>query len=135
MYATPGSHPYVLPFGILRDETDRGPLWDPTLNSHTYIYNHLTDDLRASNATPHAPIEWFFFNGRWGDKFYPLEDKRQYGFAGENHYVSGPEGPRFKNLGRRKVCQGDYTDPCVIRNRLGANEVKIWPGSGVGEDL
>ncbi len=135
MYATPGSHPYVLPLGILHDETDRGPLWDPALNSHMYTYNHLTDDLRASNVTPHAPTEWFYFNGHWGDRFYPLNDARQYGFFGEYHYVSGPLGPRFKHLGRRKVCQGRYSDPCVIKDRLDAdNEMKEWPGLGEGED-
>lgn len=135
MYATPGSHPYVLPLGILHDETDRGPLWDPALNSHMYTYNHLTDDLRASNVTPHAPTEWFYFNGHWGDRFYPLSDGRQYGFFGEYHYVSGPLGPRFKHLGRRKICQGRYSDPCVIKDRLDAGyEVKEWPGLDEGED-
>ncbi len=133
MYATPGSHPYILPLGILHDETDRGPLWDPALNSHMYTYNHLNDILHASNITPHAPTEWFYFGGKWGDKFYPLDDERQYGILGEYHYVSGPLGPRFKHLERRKVCQGSYTDPCIIKNRLGTNEVRIWPGLGNGE--
>ena len=31
MYATPGLHPYILPWGLLHDQTDRGPLWDPSL--------------------------------------------------------------------------------------------------------
>ena len=135
MYATPGSHPYILPLGILHDETDRGPLWDPALNSHMYTYNHLNDVLHPSNITPSAPTEWFYFGGKWGDKFYPLDDDRQYGILGEYHYVSGPLGPRFKHLGRRKVCQGRYTDPCVIKDRLSANEIRVWPGLGNGEDL
>lgn len=134
MYATSGSQPYVLPLGILHDETDRGPLWDPVLNSHTYTYNHLTDTLRASNVTPHAPTQWFYFNGHWGDRYYPLNDDRQYGLLGEYHYVSGPLGPRFKNLGRRKVCQGGYSDPCVIKNWLDVDEVRVYPGEGEGED-
>jgi len=138
MYATSGAHPYVLPLGILHDQTDRGPLWDPALNSHMYTYNHLTDTLRASNFTPHAPTEWFFFAGRWGDKFYPLEDDRQYGVSGAYHYVSGPFGPRFKHLSRRKVCQGRYTDPCVIKQWLPpfelVDEVREWPGLGDGDD-
>lgn len=134
MYATPASHPYILPLGILHDETDRGPLWDPALNSHMYTYNYLNDELRASNSTPYAPIEWFYYAGKWGDKAYPLNDNRQYGFVGEYHYVSGPLGPRFKNLGRRKVCQGRYTDPCVIRDQLATSEVRIWPGLGDGEE-
>ncbi|KAL6712833.1 Vacuolar protein sorting-associated protein 62 [Lecanora helva] len=134
MYATPGSQPYILPLGLLHDETDRGPLWDPTLNSHTYSYSPQHDTLHASHLTPSAPIEWFYYAGKWGDKFYPLDDDRQYGFLGEYHYVSGPLGPRFKNLGRRKVCQGRYTDPCVIRDEIGMDGVRVWPGLGDGED-
>lgn len=134
MYATPGTHPYILPLGVLHDETDRGPLWDPALNSLTYTYNHVTDTLSASNRTPDAPTPWFYFAGKWGDKFYPLNDDRQYGFAGEYHYVNGPLGPRFKHLGRRKVCQGSYGDPCVIKDRLDANEIRVWPGLGEGGD-
>ncbi|KAF6228476.1 hypothetical protein HO133_008206 [Letharia lupina] len=134
MYATPGTHPYILPLGILHDETDRGPLWDPALNSLTYTYNHVTDTLHPSNRTPDAPTQWFYFSGKWGDKFYPLNDNRQYGFAGEYHYVNGPLGPRFKHLGRRKVCQGRYSDPCVIKDQLDPDEVREWPGLGEGDD-
>ncbi|KAL2384897.1 hypothetical protein RJZ90_001639 [Blastomyces dermatitidis] len=119
MYPTPGSHAYILPLGLLRDQTDRGPLWDPARNYHAYTYDHNNDVLRAANVTPHAPTEWFYFAGHWGDKFYPLGDPRQYRFAGQYHYVNGPLGPRFKNLGRRKICGGAATDPCVIRNWIG----------------
>ncbi|RAO71821.1 uncharacterized protein BHQ10_007833 [Talaromyces amestolkiae] len=135
MYATPGIHEYVLPWGLLKDQTDRGPLWDPLLNSHYYTYDYLTDALRASNLNPSAPTEWFFFNGHWGDKFYPLGDPRQYRFAGQYHYVNGPLGPRFKHLGRRKVCQGRYTSSCVIRNFVQEEKrSKRWVGVGVGEE-
>lgn len=100
-----------------------------------YTYNHLNDTLRASTNTPHAPTQWFYFAGHWGDKSYPLNDDRQYGFVGEFHYVNGPLGPRFKNLGRRKVCQGRYTDPCVIKQWLALdNELREAPGVGEGED-
>lgn len=107
MYATPGVHPYVLPWGLLHDVTDRGPLWDPVLNNHAFTYNATSDTLRASTLSPHAPIGWFYFKGHWGDKHYPLSDPRQYRFAGQYHYVNGPLGPRFKNLGRKKICQGN----------------------------
>ncbi|KAI4269770.1 MAG: hypothetical protein LQ337_007091, partial [Flavoplaca oasis] len=82
MYATPGNHPYILPLGLLHDSTDRGPLWDPALNALTYIYNHTSSMLLPSKLTPTAPTEWFFFNGHWGDKFYPIDDSRQYEFVG-----------------------------------------------------
>lgn len=135
MYAVPGVHSYVLPWGLLHDVTDRGPLWDPLLNSHTYTYDYLNDTLRASNVTPHAPTEWFYFNGHWGDKFYPLADSRQYRFAGQYHYVSGPLGPRFKNLGRRKVCQGADTSQCNVRNWIGGStRLRRWRGAGDGDE-
>ncbi|KAL8645395.1 MAG: hypothetical protein Q9210_006726 [Variospora velana] len=118
MYATPGFQPYILPFGVLHDQTNRGPLWDPALNTLSYTYNYTSDILLPSTRNPTAVTEWFYFNGHWGDKFYPLSDARQYEFVGEYHYVSGPLGPRFKHLGRRRVCQGRYTDPCVIRDWL-----------------
>lgn len=40
MYAFPGPHPYVLPFKMLKDDTDRGPLWDPSLNNYAYFYDY-----------------------------------------------------------------------------------------------
>ncbi|KAK8206898.1 Vacuolar protein sorting-associated protein 62 [Zalaria obscura] len=134
MYATPGLHPYVLPWGLLHDQTDRGPLWDPLLNAHAYTYNYTTRHLRSSTQTPHAPTSWFHFSGHWGDKFYPLSDPRQYRFAGQYHYVNGPLGPRFKNLGRKKVCQGN--ERCVIKHWLGPGDrARRWLGTRPGEEL
>ena len=136
MYARPGVHPYILPLGLLHDQTDRGPLWDPLLNKMSYTYDVKNQTLRPSNHTPNVPTEWFFFNGHWGDRLYPMNDRRQYQFAGQYHYVSGPLGPRFKNLGRRKVCQGPYSNECVIKQRIaaaGEEEIPIWPGPGEGE--
>ncbi|KAL4901936.1 hypothetical protein BDW74DRAFT_159240 [Aspergillus multicolor] len=131
MYATPGVHSYILPWGLLHDETDRGPLWDPLLNSHIYTYDHVNDTLRASTLNPTAPTEWFYFNGHWGDKFYPLGDHRQYRFAGQYHYVNGPLGPRFKHLNRRKVCQTPDDEPCVIKDFIGEKKrAKRWSTSG-----
>ncbi|PGH12517.1 hypothetical protein AJ80_06678 [Polytolypa hystricis UAMH7299] len=135
MYATPGTHSYILPWGLLHDRTDRGPLWDPALNSHVYTYDYKNDTLRASTVTPQAPTEWFYFAGHWGDKFYPLGDERQYRFAGQYHYVNGPLGPRFKNLGRQDACQSDET-PCVIKNWIGEDRrVKRWAPVGEGEQI
>ncbi|PGH19050.1 hypothetical protein AJ79_00084 [Helicocarpus griseus UAMH5409] len=136
MYAAPGTHAYILPWGLLHDQTDRGPLWDPVMNYHAYTYDHINDTIRAANVTPHAPTEWFYYAGHWGDKFYPLGDSRQYRFAGQYHYVNGPLGPRFKNLGRKKICQGAETDPCVIRNWIGPRlRPKRWANVGEGEML
>ena len=134
MYATAGMQPYILPLGLLHDTTSRGPLWDPALNFHSYSYYPPADTLIPSTLTPHSPTEWFFFNGKWGDKSYPLSDHRQYGLVGEYHYVNGPLGPRFKHLNRRKVCQGRYEDPCVIKHWLEAADVPIGISPGEGDD-
>ncbi|KAI9675588.1 MAG: Vacuolar protein sorting-associated protein 62 [Caeruleum heppii] len=132
MYATPAVHPYILPLGLLHDVTDRGPLWDPLLNAHTYTYDWRSDHLRSGNVTPTAPLEWFYFAGHWGDRTYPLSDPRQYTFAGQYHYVSGPLGPRFKQLGRREICQG--RGECVIKDFLDDDDgIRGWVGGGEDE--
>ncbi|OAA52343.1 vacuolar sorting-associated protein [Beauveria brongniartii RCEF 3172] len=138
MYATPGDHAYILPFKMLKDVTDKGPVWDPALNRYAYFYNYTTDhDYRPDNAavapghtsatntgdihdslTPaasnsDAPTSWFHFRGRWGDGVYPLADVRQWRLFGQYHYVSGPQGPKFKNLGRKKMC---LAKRCRIRH-------------------
>jgi hypothetical protein len=133
MYGTPGNHPYVLPWGLLHDVTDRGPLWDPTLNFHGYTYDYMNDTLRASSLTPYSPTGWFYFTGHWGDKFYPLSDRRQYRFVGQYHYVNGPLGPRYKNLGRNKICQGN--GECLLKPVLSGNELKKWVSVGEGAEL
>ncbi|OCK82001.1 hypothetical protein K432DRAFT_294212 [Lepidopterella palustris CBS 459.81] len=136
MYGTPGIHPYVLPGGLLHDVTDRGPIWDPLLNSHSYTYDYVSDTLRSSNVTPNAPTGWFYFMGHWGDKFYPLSDPRQYRFVGQYHYVNGPLGPRFKNLGRTRICQGN--DDCLIKNSVGPTRerrLRRFEGVGEGEEM
>lgn len=172
MYATPGRHPYILPFGILADVTDRGPLWDPSLNYKAFWYNTtITHDADAKslpafpshNSTgeipdifvpiddaflpqgvskspnqeiplnalipakdnPDAPISWFHYRGHWGDKFYSLADWRQWRFIGQYHYVNGPFGPRYKNLGRSRVCQSGGS--CTILETLQGG--KSWVSS------
>ncbi|KAK5687722.1 Vacuolar protein sorting-associated protein 62 [Elasticomyces elasticus] len=122
MYATPGLHPYVLPWGLLHDQTDRGPLWDPALNVKSFVYDYQNHTVRASTLNPHAPTGWFDYAGHWGDKYYPLSDPRQYRFAGQYHYVNGPTGPKFKRLGREEVCQGRGI--CHIRHWLGGQKAK-----------
>ena len=134
MYATPGLQPYILPLGLLHDRTDRGPVWDPRENLISYTYDHVTDELWASKNNPRAPTSWFYYAGHWGDKHYPLSDPRQYGFVGEYHYVNGPLGPRFKHLGRRKVCQGPYEERCELRHWIGGGGVGVGMPKGEGED-
>lgn len=64
-----------------------------------------------------------------------MTDSRQYQLAGQYHYVNGPIGPRFKNLGRSSVCQGDPED-CFVRNVREDDELpRIWEDYGRGEEL
>lgn len=143
MYAQPGLHPYVLPFGLLADVTDKGPLWDPAQNYLAYHFNtSLTHDVDAKDFTtasqtrvdtlqpaasnPKAPVNWFWYNGHWGDKFYDLADIRQWRFAGQFHYVNGPLGPKFKSLGRSKVCQSRGS--CKIVDSLKEGKKRSWVG-------
>lgn len=121
MYALPGDHPYVLPFGMLKDVTDKGPLWDPALNNYAYHYDYTreqpgeADDAEAdaprdapslvpAASNPAAPTAWFHYKGAWGDELYALADGRQWRLFGQYHYVTGPKGPKFKRLGRSKLC-------------------------------
>ncbi|EMC95861.1 hypothetical protein BAUCODRAFT_109511 [Baudoinia panamericana UAMH 10762] len=118
MYARPGLHPYILPFGLLHDQTDRGPLWDPKLNFKSFTYDDKAQILRASKLNPQAPTGWFDYAGHWGDKYYPLGDPRQYRLAGQYHYVNGPTGPKFKALGRETVCERAGRE-CVVKDYIG----------------
>jgi len=83
---------------------------------YSYTYDLESQSLLASNLTPKAPTDWFYYRERWGDKSYPMSDRRQYRFAGQYHYVSGPAGPIWKRLSRETVCQG--RGKCQIRNWL-----------------
>ncbi|OAA65893.1 vacuolar sorting-associated protein [Niveomyces insectorum RCEF 264] len=155
MYALPGMHPYVLPFKMLRDETDKGPLWDPAKNHLAYHYDYVADQewpsrcgggrkygktenehddgtvpvpvphtsLVPASSNPNASTGWFHFWGFWGDDLYPLGDRRQWRLFGQYHYVTGPDGPKFKNLGRVKVCE---TMHCRILYSLDAGKKASW---------
>lgn len=137
MYPLPGIHPYVLPFKMLKDVTDKGPLWDPALNNYAYHYDYTLDQVHRDDHTkdssqteangvpqslvpaasnPDAPTSWFYYRGRWGDEVYSLADHRQWRLFGQYHYVTGPDGPRFKTLNRRKICQSQTK--CKILREL-----------------
>ncbi|KXX79511.1 putative vacuolar protein sorting-associated protein TDA6 [Madurella mycetomatis] len=136
MYASPGMHPYVLPFKLLKDITDKGPLWDPALNNYAYWYDYEADQDEAQNpptqertsltpaaSNPDVPTSWFHFEGPWGDDVYPLSDRRQWRLFGEYHYITGPLGPKAKWLDRRKVCQ---TEKCTILDSIEEGKKSAW---------
>jgi hypothetical protein len=115
MYAMPGNHPYVLPFGMLADQTDEGPLWDPSRHRMAFWYDTKKGDVDPAMENRKAPTAWFHFKWPWGDELYPLSDGRQWRLFGQYHYLTGPEGPKFKNLGRKQVCQNEK---CTILESL-----------------
>ncbi|GKT46120.1 putative vacuolar protein sorting-associated protein TDA6 [Colletotrichum spaethianum] len=146
MYANPGDHPYVLPFNMLKDVTDRGPLWDPAKNTYSYWYKYekdaemhhyhdvdskiggtnglcqnTSDSLIPTVENPTAPTSWFHYAGNWGDKLYSLADVRQWRLFSQYHYVAGPRGPKFKRLDRQKICS---TDRCQILHTV--NPGQTW---------
>ncbi|KXJ92064.1 hypothetical protein Micbo1qcDRAFT_204087 [Microdochium bolleyi] len=140
MYAGPGDHPYVLPFKMLRDVTDRGPLWDPARNMRSYWYDYTAADdddngdgddssdrgLTPTAENPDAPTSWFHYAGAWGDDYLSLADERQYRLFGQYHYVAGPQGPKAKNLGRSKVCQAAGDRPCRMIYSIEEGRRRSW---------
>ncbi|KAK7749188.1 Vacuolar protein sorting-associated protein 62 [Diatrype stigma] len=123
MYAMPGDHPYVLPFGMLRDQTDRGPLWDPRKNFRAYWYDYAEEELEPVREQPEAPTSWFHYRGRWGDQLYGLDDHRQWRLFGQYHYVTGPQGPKVKNLEREKMCSSKR---CRILHSIAEGRRSTW---------
>jgi len=136
MYALPGSHPYVLPFKMLKDVTDKGPLWDPAKNNYAYFFDYVRDREESQDSNEEEPTSltpaasnsdlatsWFHFAGPWGDELYSLGDRRQWRLFGQYHYITGPLGPKFKNLDRSKVCQ---TSRCKILFSLDAGKKGTW---------
>ena len=104
-YASVGQHPHDVPFFFmpLSDFTDRGPMWDPTLNYYAYTFD-------GHNVVPSSDKErdlgtgWLYFEGSWGDKELPGDDPRQRWCPAQLRYISGPLGPLFKNLERVSLC-------------------------------
>ncbi|KAL0932545.1 vacuolar protein sorting-associated protein TDA6-like protein 2 [Colletotrichum truncatum] len=130
IYPNPGDHPYVLPFNMLKDVTDQGPLWDPAQNTYSYWYDprnntgkynqsdfghvlsrNTSDSLIPTAENPSAPTSWFHYVGAWGDNIYSLADRRQWRLFNQYHYDEGPYGPKLKGLDREQICP---TDQCEI---------------------
>lgn len=128
-WATVGTHDHTIPDvslpGIfLKDYTSKGPLWDPVQSA--YFYNVTfpatagADDSSDPTFTAtdgSSPIGWLYYNGQWGDHELPASDPRQKSFFGFKKYTSGPNGPRFKNLNRSKICPKNG-DACIVRDLL-----------------
>lgn len=128
-YVSVGQHPHDLPYAILSDFTDRGPLWNPTKNYLAYSYDGQFV-YPAENNTNHdhkgRELEygnWLSFTGHWGDKQLPSNDARQrHLFIGGYRYIDGPRGPLLKNLVRLSPCERckwwNFWNGCNIRENI-----------------
>ncbi|KAI0640082.1 hypothetical protein C8Q77DRAFT_1045467 [Trametes polyzona] len=127
-YATAGKHCHDLPLDLLCDQTDAGPLWDPTLDYRAFWYDPAANAFSVAGGAGVGGEEveaegagWLSFEGKWGDEQYPIFEHGQYclsiGDLEECQFVSGPTaGPIAKNLGRTAVCQRE--DSCTIKSSL-----------------
>lgn len=121
-YAIPGTHDHTipnfnLPGGALEDHTDAGTLWDPLLSAYYYSFNAGDSSFKAYDASGATPVNWLYFQGRWGDQEYPTSDKRQVKIFGQAKFSSGPTGPADKQLNRQEVCPSNG-QKCILRSIL-----------------
>jgi hypothetical protein len=119
-YAIDGAHDHVipnfnLPGGVLEDHTDAGTLWDPLLS--TWFYSYTPSSATFTPYDSATPVNWLYYQGRWGDQEYPESDKRQFKIFGQARYSSGPTGPRDKQLDRSNVCP-ENGNTCILRTIL-----------------
>lgn len=121
-YAEPGIHDHTIPSdhhsikGLLNDYTDHGPLYDPLHSSYWYKWTPPVPGVAASSVAalgtfkaydPATPTAWLYFQGQWGDQRYPNTDPRQKNFLDLYFkYESGPNGPAFKDIGRKDPWSG-----------------------------
>lgn len=128
-YVSVGTHPHDLPYEILADFTDRGPLWNPTKNYLAYTYDGKHVHASDTNANPkHVGREaeygnWLTFSGHWGDRQLDSSDPRQkHSFIGGYKYIDGPRGPLKKNLLRLIPCERhkwwNFWNGCNVRTNI-----------------
>lgn len=128
-YASVGTHPHDLPYQILCDFTDRGPLWNPTKNYLGYTYDGkfvypAEKNTNAKHVGREAKYgDWLVFNGHWGDKQLKDSDPRQlHSLIGGYKYIDGPRGPLRKNLLRIIPCERhkwwNFWNGCNVRQNI-----------------
>lgn len=135
-YATVGQHSHDIPYHMLSDFTDRGPLWDPSKNYVAYTYDGT--NVTFANGTEAGREErfgeWLMFKGHWGDKQLSPEDPRQRFSPFQWKYIDGPLGPITKNLMRQVPCQRskwwNFLHSCSVRSTLNMGEGIEAEGGG-----
>ncbi|KAJ2902086.1 vacuolar protein sorting-associated protein [Zalerion maritima] len=101
MYANPGDHPYVLPFNMLRDQTDRGPMWDPSLNTYSYFYDYRAgledspgpEPEDSADASVFPPAESLHTRQRKSKTSSDDEDAPEEEFPGDRGLLPTTENP------------------------------------------
>ncbi|QPG75989.1 hypothetical protein FOA43_003375 [Brettanomyces nanus] len=123
-YPSTGQHAHDTPYSILSDFTDRGPLWNPSLNYLAYTYDGV-EVTYANGSRPFREAQygnWLLYKGTWGDKKLVPEDPRQHWSPFEWKYLDGPAGPLTKNLERISPCQRhkwwNFWNGCNVRKYI-----------------
>lgn len=135
-YATVGQHSHDIPYYMLSDFTDRGPLWDPAQNYLAYTFDgkHVAFANGSEPGREARYGNWLKYLGHWGDKKLPNWDRRQKYSPFEWKYIDGPLGPLTKNLIRGGVCQRhkwwNFFGTCQVRNTLKHGEGIEAEGGG-----
>ncbi|KAI9167821.1 vacuolar protein sorting-associated protein [Paramyrothecium foliicola] len=105
-YPSPGNQIHD---DVMLDYCDEGRVWDPTLSAYFY---RLDSDTRILTPLPESgsslsaeanSTSFYYFNGIWGDAQYADDNPIQatVSIFGLKRFVSGPEGPAFKQLVRK----------------------------------
>ncbi|WAQ82267.1 hypothetical protein PtA15_2A584 [Puccinia triticina] len=121
MYTKPGTHDYSpVKYVGPTDHTDRGPLWDPTLNFAAFQHypSPARDKFRAIDETKDGKlVPCLKFRGQWGDQFSspPINPHKPGGWIANMNMLQpvkrtvslqslrwgdGVTGPRDKDLDR-----------------------------------
>lgn len=138
-YATVGQHSHDIPFHMLSDFTDRGPLWNVKENYLAYIYDGSY--VYPSNGThPTRELKlggWLTYLERWGDQKLPPDDPRQRYHPFEWRMIDGPTGPLTKHLDRVNPCQRskwwNLLKTCKVRHHLVMGEGIEGEGESCGQ--
>ncbi|KAA1068367.1 Vacuolar protein sorting-associated protein 62 [Puccinia graminis f. sp. tritici] len=115
MYPQPGQQNYTgLPVAIY-DVTDKGHLWDPTLNYKSFFFSNE----HGFSYTADTPLKlqsrqrlgWLRFLGYWGDQKPELSNPHQTCIGTMCFYEGGPLGPQSKSLSRGWICGSSDCQP------------------------
>lgn len=123
-YPSTGQHAHDIPYSILSDFTDRGPLWNPTLNYLAYTFDG-NKTYAGNGSVPFREAEygdWLDYRGRWGDPQLDGADPRQRRGVFGWKYIDGPTGPLTKHLLRISPCQRakwwNFWNGCNVRHYI-----------------